>query len=83
MVTISATRQILLVVLDPDYTMSSAVFITFIWSGPCTRSLSVSHGAVVVLWLQAQGEAVASMGVFGCSQETGQAQSHLKKCVKH
>lgn len=40
--------------------------------------LSVSHVAVVVLWLQAQGEAVASMGVFGRSQETSQAQSRLR-----
>lgn len=45
--------------------------------------LRVSHVAVVVLWLQAQGEAVASMGVFGRAQETGQAQSRLKECVKH
>lgn len=92
MATISATRQILLAVLDFVYTiikkykMSSVVLITFmalIWRGIRISWLCVSHVAVVVLWLQAQGEAVASMGVFGRSQETGQAQSHLKKCVKH
>lgn len=43
----------------------------------------MSHVAVVVLWLQAQGKAVASMGVFGRPQETDQAHSRLNKCVKH
>lgn len=39
------------------------------------RRRRVSHAAVVVLWLRAQGEAVAFMGGFGHSEEHGQAQS--------
>lgn len=91
-VTISSPAEVLLVVGEPVCTIirNTACQVLFLITFMCSHvegthigRLRVSHVAVVVLWLQAQGEAVASMGVFGRAQETGQAQSHLKECVKH
>jgi len=73
MVTISSPGEILLFVGEPVCTIirntaCPVLFLITFMGSHVERThigrLSVSHVAVVVLWLQAQGEAVASMGVL-------------------
>lgn len=55
-------------------------FVAVMQRGIRVRRRRVSHVAVVVLWLRAQGEAVAFMGGFGHSEEHGQARSLEEVC---